>query len=108
VRGRRLASWPGIKDDIRNAGGEWVDEEVVHDGNWVSSRSPLDLHAFDKAIVRHFAEGAGREVSSGASDGSWQRLLAGGVAAAVVGYAAREVWRARGDRDDAHTSPRWS
>jgi protease I len=93
VRGRRLASWPGIKDDIRNAGGEWVDEEVVHDGNWVSSRSPLDLHAFDKAIVEHFAEANGRAAPS--SNGSWQRLLVGGVAAATVGYAARQALRAR-------------
>src|SRR5205085_7998158 len=93
VRGRRLTSWPGIQDDIRNAGGEWIDEEVVHDGNWVSSRGPQDLHAFDKAIVEHFAEGSGRTVSS--SDGTWQRLLLGGVAAATVGFAAHQALRSR-------------
>lgn len=103
VRGRRLTSWPGIKDDVRNAGGEWVDAEVVRDRNWVSSRGPQDLHAFDKAIVEHFAEGAGRAVPAGraapaAGDRSWQRLLAGGVAAATVatvGYATRQAWRGR-------------
>lgn len=95
VRGRHLTSWPGIKDDVRNAGGVWVDDAVVHDGNWVSSRGPQDLHAFDKAIVAHFAEGAGRATTSTGSEGSWQRLLAGGVAVATVGYAARQAWRAR-------------
>jgi protease I len=101
VRGRRLTSWPGIKDDVRNAGGDWVDSEVVHDGNWVSSRSPLDLHAFDKAIVEHFAEGAGRvghtaHAAPDATDnGSLRRLIAGGVAAATFGYVARQAMRGR-------------
>jgi protease I len=95
ARGRRLTSWPGIRDDVRNAGGVWVDEAVVRDGNWVSSRGPQDLHAFDRAIVEHFAEGAGRAVPVTAGDGSWQRLLAGGVAAATVGYVARQAWRGR-------------
>ncbi|WP_284351434.1 type 1 glutamine amidotransferase domain-containing protein [Roseisolibacter agri] len=98
VRGRRLTSWPGIKDDVRNAGGVWVDSPVVHDRNWVSSRGPQDLHAFDKAIVEHFAQGAahtGRTTPAAARDGSWQRLLAGSVAAATVGLVARQAWRAR-------------
>ena len=99
VRGRRLTSWPGIKDDVRNAGGEWVNSEVVRDRNWVSSRGPQDLHAFDKAIVEHFADGVGgvrrtgRAAPETAGNGSWQRLLAGGVAAATVGYVARQAWR---------------
>ncbi len=54
VAGRRLACWAGIKDDITNAGGTYVDEAVVKDGNWVSSRDPHDLFAFGKAIVEHF------------------------------------------------------
>jgi len=56
VRGRRLAAWPGIQDDIRNAGGTWVDEPLVRDGNWVSSRSPLDLLTFERGMVELFAE----------------------------------------------------
>jgi protease I len=64
VPGRHLAAWPGIRDDVRNAGGVWVDEQVVHDGNWVSSRGPHDLHAFDTAMVGHFAESMGREAPS--------------------------------------------
>jgi deglycase len=95
VGGRRLTSWPGIKDDVRNAGGTWVDEAVVLDGNWVSSRGPQDLHAFDKAIVEHFAEGAGRVAHAATGDGAWPRLLAGGVAVATVGYVARQAWQTR-------------
>jgi len=55
VRGRTLTSWPSVKTDIENAGGNWVDEEVVQDGNLVSSRKPDDLPAFCKALVEEFA-----------------------------------------------------
>ncbi|MDB4965801.1 MAG: ThiJ/PfpI family protein [Myxococcales bacterium] len=60
IDGRRLASWPGIADDVRNAGGQWEDSEVVRDDNWVSSRSPLDLRAFTAAMIELFAERAPR------------------------------------------------
>lgn len=56
VKGRTLTSWPSLADDIRNAGGEWVDREVVRDGNWVSSRKPDDIPAFNQAIVALFDE----------------------------------------------------
>ena len=55
VRGRTLTSWPSVKTDIENAGGKWVDEEVVQDGNLVSSRKPDDLPAFCKTLVEEFA-----------------------------------------------------
>jgi len=58
VRGRRMTSWPSLKTDIRNAGGEWVDEEVVVDSNgpniMISSRKPDDLKAFTREIVERF------------------------------------------------------
>ena len=54
AKGRRIASWPSLKTDLRNAGGEWVNEEVVVDGNLVSSRKPDDIPAFNKAIVDVF------------------------------------------------------
>ena len=56
VKGRTLTSYHTIQDDVRNAGGNWVDQEVVRDGNWVTSRSPKDLHAFDPAMISLFAE----------------------------------------------------
>lgn len=52
VKGRRLTSYPGIKDNVRIAGGTWIDEPVVVDGNWVTSRVPSDIPAF----IREFAK----------------------------------------------------
>jgi protease I len=56
VRGRTLTSYYTIQDDIRNAGGNWVDQEMVRDGNWVTSRSPKDLPAFNPAMIQLFSE----------------------------------------------------
>ena len=55
VRGRRMTSWSSLQTDLRNAGAEWVDEEVVVDGNLVTSRKPDDLPAFNDAMVELFA-----------------------------------------------------
>jgi protease I len=55
VRGRRMTSWPSLQTDLRNAGATWVDEEVVVDGNLITSRKPDDLDAFGAAIVEQFA-----------------------------------------------------
>jgi protease I len=55
VLGRRLTSYHTIQDDVRNAGGHWVDREVVEDGNWVSSRQPSDIPAFNRAMLRLFS-----------------------------------------------------
>ena len=62
VRGRRLTSWPTLRTDVENAGGTWVDEEVVVDQGLVTSRKPDDLPAFNEKMVEEFAEGihAGR------------------------------------------------
>ncbi len=56
AHGRRIASWPSIKTDLRNAGAEWVDQEVVVDGNLVSSRKPDDIPAFNREMVKLFSE----------------------------------------------------
>jgi protease I len=56
IRGRKLTSWKTIQDDIRNAGGEWTDREVVVDRNLVTSRGPQDLPAFNREILRLLAQ----------------------------------------------------
>src|SRR5215211_4350118 len=57
VRGRRITSWPSVRTDLRNAGAEWVDQEVCVDSGLVSSRKPADLPAFCAKLVEEFAKG---------------------------------------------------
>ena len=57
VKGRKLTSWPSLQTDIRNAGGNWVDEEVVVDQGLVTSRKPDDIPAFNDKMIEEFAEG---------------------------------------------------
>jgi protease I len=56
VRGRTMTSYHTIQDDIQNAGGNWRDEEVVRDKNWVSSRQPSDIPAFNREMIQLFSE----------------------------------------------------
>jgi protease I len=56
VRGRTITSWPSVKTDIKNAGGDWVDQEVVVDDNLTSSRKPNDLPAFCSTFVEEFSK----------------------------------------------------
>jgi protease I len=56
AKGHRMTSWPSLKTDIRNAGAEWVDEEVVVDGKLVTSRKPDDIPAFNRAAIELFAQ----------------------------------------------------
>lgn len=57
VRGRKITSWPSLKTDLKNAGAEWVDQEVVTDNGLVSSRKPQDLPAFCRKMIEEFGEG---------------------------------------------------
>lgn len=54
VRGKTLTSWPSLKSDIRNAGGKWIDEEVVVDRGLVTSRKPADIPSFNRAMIELF------------------------------------------------------
>jgi protease I len=58
LEGRVLTSWPGVRDDMVNAGATWVDEQLVQDGNLITSRGPQDMMPFLKGIMKHFAPGA--------------------------------------------------
>ena len=60
VRGRTLTSWPSLKTDLKNAGANWVDKEVVADGGLVTSRKPDDIPAFNREMIRLFAEARGQ------------------------------------------------
>ena len=68
VDGVRLTSWPSLRTDIRNAGGEWVNEEVVSDKKLVTSRKPEDLPAFNRRMIEMFAQSARKRVKIGATD----------------------------------------
>jgi len=61
VRGREVTSWPTLQTDIRNAGGTWVDMEVVVDSGLVTSRKPDDIPAFNEKMIEEFAEGVHAE-----------------------------------------------
>jgi protease I len=56
VQGHTITSWPSLKTDLKNAGANWVDKEVVRDGKFVTSRKPDDLPAFNREMIRLFAE----------------------------------------------------
>ena len=67
LRGRTVTSWPSLQTDIRNAGGNWVDEEVVVDSGLVTSRKPDDIPAFNKKMVEEFCEGKHEGLAAAAS-----------------------------------------
>jgi protease I len=69
VRDRTVTSWPSLRTDIRNAGGNWVDQEVVVDHGLVTSRKPDDIPAFNKKMIEEIHEGkhAGQRVSAEAT-----------------------------------------
>jgi protease I len=101
---RNLTSWPGIKDDVRNAGGIWQDEPMVRDRNWVSSRGPQDLKHFNRGMLEMFAERVPQapdrpEYSEQRPRRRRERsvpigkMLTGGLVAAGAAYLIREQLR---------------
>lgn len=103
VRGRHLTSWPGIKDDVRNAGGGWTDEALVRDRNWVSSRGPQDLRKFNKAMLELFSGSAPMADADAAPGMAMGRLVASGLALAAIGYGLRQ-WQGGESGPDASLS----
>jgi len=89
VRGRRLTSWPGIQDDVRNAGGTWEDKAVVANGNWVTSRHPGDIPQFNEAMAELFT--SGRTPHDRRTSLPVGKLVAGGIAMAAVGAVTYSV-----------------
>ena len=67
VRGRTLTSWPAIKTDVKNAGGKWINEEVVVDNGLVTSRKPDDIPAFNKKMIEELCEGRHEAMATAAS-----------------------------------------
>jgi protease I len=65
VSGRTMTSWPSLKTDLKNAGAQWVDKEVVADGKLVTSRKPYDIPAFTREMIRLFAESTGQVRQTG-------------------------------------------
>ena len=74
VRGRTMTSWPSLQTDLRNAGANWVDREVVVDRGLVTSRKPADIPSFNKKMIEEFREGKhGPGLSSGAREAAGAR-----------------------------------
>ena len=67
IRGKTVTSWPAIKTDVRNAGANWVDQEVVVDNGLVTSRKPDDIPAFNNKMIEEFGEGRHRATSGTSS-----------------------------------------
>lgn len=93
--GRRLTSWPGIRDDVTNAGGIWEDAPVVRDNTWVTSRGPHDLPQFHEAMIELFAEQEIPARPAPERPRSVGRWIAGGLALATAAYALRKAAAAR-------------
>ena len=95
VANKRLTSWPGIRDDITNAGGLWEDTVVVRDGALLTSRSPLDLPQFNEAVIDLFAEhlppGRAEEAKEQRRAPVGRYILGGLALAAVAAFVARRA-----------------
>jgi len=64
VKGKTITSWPSLKTDLKNAGANWVDQEVATDGQFITSRKPDDIPAFNKAIIEAVSRGQKQSVAA--------------------------------------------
>lgn len=96
TQGRTLTSWPGVRDDMVNAGGTWLDQAVVRDGNWLTSRGPQDFAEFVPALTKFFGESP-QEIKSRSAEGravsSPQRNEPPSVVLAAIGRLPRPSFR---------------
>lgn len=63
VKGKTITSWPSLKTDVWNAGGNWVDREVVSDGQFITSRKPDDIPAFNRTLIEKLGQPAARKAA---------------------------------------------
>jgi protease I len=97
TNGRRMTSWPGVRDDLVNAGATWIDDAVVRDGNWLTSRGPQDMVPFVRALVSFFArqpESAEAAASTTALASSPQRNAPPQVVLGAMKWMPRPSMRA--------------
>ncbi|HET7872857.1 MAG TPA: type 1 glutamine amidotransferase domain-containing protein [Terriglobales bacterium] len=94
LENRVLTSWPGIRDDVVNAGATWLNEPFVEDGNLVTSRGPHDLVPFIRGIARHFAKGASMRRRSRISQSSPQAAQPPGAVIGAMKWLPKPSTRA--------------
>jgi len=85
VRGRSVTSWPSLRTDLRNAGADWVDREVVTDEGLVTSRKPDDIPAFNKEMIEEFAEGNHSSRTTAAQPGAQRSTITHGAERQAAG-----------------------
>ena len=93
VRGKRLTSWPSLQTDVRNAGGDWVDEQVVVDGNLITSRKPDDLPAFNGALLEAVNHGVSSAAAAADVRLASDRVAEGRAHATWKDRLARPIWK---------------
>lgn len=93
TKGRTLTSWPGIADDVRNSGGRWESAPLVRDGNWVSSRAPYDLPAFNDGMISIYEALAPRNLAAPPRRFRWVASLIRAATLAGVGYGLLRAGR---------------
>jgi protease I len=89
VDGRTLTSWPGIRDDLVNAGATWLDQELVRDGNLTTSRGPQDMAAFVPGMLDAFAKTSPEPTTAGRRESDPQRDAPPGMAVAALRWSPK-------------------
>jgi protease I len=88
-----MTSWPGVRDDMVNAGATWLDESVVRDGNWLTSRGPQDMVPFVRALVPFFAGQAQATAAGSFAASAPQRDAPPGVVLDAMKWLPRPSFR---------------